>query len=810
MPNDKLVPTNSRYSDRAPLPAEQPRAPAPEYGHEPYHEPYYGDLEPDAEGLDWRRYLHSLVRYKWLIVVALVIGAGASYWVWQTTPVQYRAQGSLWIEGDGGRFRPIQEQGILESSAWIELLRSYLVLDSVVVEQRMHISAPREHGAHFASLKLMDGFESGDFELRIDANGTDYTLATSADEGGAVIERGQLGEVIGESLGYDWRPAAGSFAAGEVIPFSIRRPRDVSNGLAGRLRTTMDRDGNFLELYYTDTSAERSARIVNALMERHVAVSKDIQQRRLRERLIILEEQLGTTEAQLFAAEQAYEKFRVNTITLPTDGGGAVGGLPETTNPVFLNFFENRIRQEEIAETRRRLTAVLESFDESGDVRIEALEMIPETANSSELRRSIDELINARAQRRALTDRYSPEYAPVQDLGVQIESIESSIASVVRGIGNELQTTERSLSSRVARQSTELQAIPPVAIEERRLARSVQVTEELHNDLSSRVEAARIASASSIPEVRILDEAQTPSQPFSDDRLRLVMMIFAGCLGAAVVGAVLLDQTDAKFRYPSDISRAMGVDILGSIPRIHGGRSQRDILNAAQALESFRELRIHVDFAYGSAGPIMVAVTSPAAGEGKSLISSNLAVSFAEVGRRTLLIDGDTRRGDAHRLLGLSQSPGLIDHLRGTASEDIIQGSEHDNLDFIGSGARGASTPELLASPRMVQFMGTLKQRYDVIIVDCPPLAAGGDSLILGTLTGNIAVVIRTGSTEKYLTHAKLAPISRLPIRVLGAVLNDVDPSDSHHYYSSYLPGYEAGATEGDEESAALLSDGRA
>lgn len=809
MPDDKLAPTNPPYGDRVPLPVEQHGAPAPTYGQKPY----YPDLEPEMEGLDWRRYLHSLVRYKWLIVGALLIGAGASYWVWQTTPVEYQAEGALWIEGDGGRFAPIQGEGILESSAWIELLRSYSVLDSVVVEQRMHISAPGEHRAQFASLKLTDRFQDGDFELRIDANGTDYTLTTPEDQGGAVLERGRLGEAIGESLGYDWWPAAGSFAAGDVVPFSVRRPRDASRGLASRLRTLMDRDGNFLEIYYTDTSAERAARIVNALMARHVAVSEDIKHLRLRERLVILEEQLRNAETELLAAEQAYQEFRVNTITLPSDGRGAVvRGLQATTNPVFDSFFQNRIRQEEIAETRARLRAALESFEESGEVRIDALEMIPETANSSELRRSIDELIDARAQLRALSDRYSPDYPPIQDLEVQIESIESSIAGVVRGIVGELETTERSLSTRLARQSAELQSIPPVAIEDGRLARSVQVTDELYNDLRSRVETARIAAVTSLPEVRILDEAQVPSQPLADNRLRLAIMIMAGSLGAAVVGAVLLDQTDAKFRYASDVSREMGLDILGSIPRLQGGKSKQGIINAAHALEAFRELRIHTGFAHGSAGPIMLAVTSPAAGEGKSLISSNLAVSFAEVGRRTLLIDGDTRRGDAHKLLGLSQSPGLIDYLS-SASEDIIQTSEHDNLDFIGCGARGASTPELLASSRMAHFMGTLKQRYDVVIVDCPPLTAGGDTLILGTLTGSLTIVIRTGSTEKHLTQAKLAPISRLPIRILGVVLNDVDPEDgynNYYYYSSYLPGYEALPAEGDEGKAPLLSDGRA
>jgi capsular exopolysaccharide synthesis family protein len=285
-------------------------------------------------------------------------------------------------------------------------------------------------------------------------------------------------------------------------------------------------------------------------------------------------------------------------------------------------------------------------------------------------------------------------------------------------------------------------------------------------------------------------------------------MILFGCVGAAIGGAILLDRMDARFRYAADVSRDIGLDILGSIPRIQSGGGRRGVMNAAQALEAFRELRIHVGFAYGSAGPITLAITSRSEGEGKSLISSNLAVAFSEVGRRTLLIDGDTRRGDAHRLLGRERSPGLIDYLRERTGDDIIQPTDHPNLDFIGSGSRGVSTPELLASPRMAYFVGTLKRTYDVIIVDCPPLASGGDPLILGSLTGNLAVVIRTGSTERALAQAKLDQLSRLPIRILGAVLNDVSERDSHHsYYASYLPSYEPVPEEGDDEATPLIGE---
>src|SRR5690606_11351471 len=266
---------------------------------------------------------------------------------------------------------------------------------------------------------------------------------------------------------------------------------------------------------------------------------------------------------------------------------------------------------------------------------------------------------------------------------------------------------------------------------------------------------------------------------------------------------------DARFRYAADVGKEFGLDILGSIPRIQSGRRQAGALNTAQALEAFRELRIHVGFAYGSAGPLTLAITSASAGEGKSLISSNLAVAFAEVGRRTLLIDGDTRRGDAHRLLRRERMPGLVDYLRDRSGHDIIQSTDIANLDFIGSGSRGSSTPELLASTRLAHFIGTLKRSYAVIIIDCPPLAAGGDAVILSSLVGNMAVVLRTGTTDKQLAHAKLDQVQRLPIRLLGAILNDVDPTKGYdaYYYTTYLPDY-APLPEGEDEVGVRLLSG--
>jgi len=811
MSDEKLIPPpRAQGGARTPVAAEPP-APAPAaWGGDAYP----ASFEAEGGSVDFRRYLLALLRYKWLLIAAALLGVAGAAAAWRWIPVGYTAEGNLWLEVEPDSrnnladVTPIRTSGLLESGAWIELLRSFAVLDSVVVAERLYVRAPFEYSDAFASFGLAERFATGEFELTVADNGRDYVLTSAA---GVVAGQGTLGEPIGQELGFVWSPPVASFPPGESVRFTVLAPRDAAQALGDQLVTNMDRDGNFIRLSLSGPNPARVASTLNRVMDRHVALAAEVKRAKLDETLEILEGQLRYTESELSSAEQELEEWRVSTISLPSDRTPIVAGLQVTRDPVFENFFDMRIRIEEIRRDRTRLQVALERSAAEGAVRIETLEVVEAAANSSELRRILDELVEGRSQLRALESRYEPDYAPLRQLSAQIEAIENeAIPRVVNGILVELAAQEQDLQERIDAASSDLQAIPPRTIEEGRLERRAEIAENLYNELRSRVETARLAAASSIPDVRILDRAQVPRRPSNDRRLLFAAAIFLGFIGTAVGGVVVLDRTDARFRYAADVSRDIGLDILGSIPRIESGRGRTGVLNAAQALEAFRELRIHVGFAYGTAGPITLAISSPAAGEGKSLITSNLAVAFSEVGQRTLLIDGDTRRGDAHKLLNREQSPGLVDYLRERSGQEIVQKTDHKNLDFIACGSRGTATPELLASSRMAYFLGTLKRSYDVIIVDTPPLAAGGDALILSTLTGNLAVVIRTGATEKQLAFAKLEQLSRLPIRLLGAILNDVDPSDGYHYYySAYLPGYEPVPEEGEVADAPLISDAR-
>ena len=202
-------------------------------------------------------------------------------------------------------------------------------------------------------------------------------------------------------------------------------------------------------------------------------------------------------------------------------------------------------------------------------------------------------------------------------------------------------------------------------------------------------------------------------------------------------------------------------------------------------------------------GPLLVTVTSPGPGDGKSFLSANLALTFADAGHRTLLVDGDVRRGVLHRRFKANRQPGLVDFLLGKAGlDEIVQGTEYPRLAFIGCGTRTQRAPEVLGSPAMTQFIADLRNQYDVILVDSPPLTAGVDPFVLGTVTGALLLVLRTGHSHRDITGAKLEVLDRLPIRLLGAVLNDVPRGAAYGYYayySYYLPGYEA-VDEGDRQ----------
>jgi len=758
-------------------------------------------IPEEDRGPDWRRIMSALFRFKWVVALMVTVGLGAAVAATRVLRPIYRAQANVWVdvpdrrgEGASDARGPIRQSALLDADAWVELLRSYVVLDQVVKDLGLYVDVKRPSDrASLDGFRVNDTFTPGDYRLTVGADGRPYTLASAA---GVELEKGTVGDSVGRRLGFRWLPAPGTLAPGRTVEFSVVPPRDAALRLGEQLDVRMDLNSNFLALELRGTNPVRISGILNAVAQRYVEVAAQLKREKLTELTKILEDQLATAQRNLDSSETALQQFRTRTITLPSDPPTtARGTAAETPDPVRTSFFTMAVERDQLRRDRDALERLL-AQGVSGDSGLptDALSAIYSVQHSPELSNALKELSDRQATLRTYRYHYNEAYPPLQHLVGEIRALQGqTLPTLARALVAQLATREAELGRQVDASSQDLRQIPGRAMEEVRLSRNAQLKEQTYTTLQQRFDQARLAAEATVPDVRILDPAVVPQRPFKNTAPRLLLMGLLAGLGLGVLGAITLDRVDPKVRYPEQVSRDLGLPIIGAVPHLRAKEP-------AEVVEALRGLRLALLNEHGP-GPVLVTVTSPGPGDGKSFVSGNLALTFADAGHRTLLVDGDIRRGLLHRRFKANRQPGLVDFLREEAGLDqIVQQTEYPRLTFIGCGTRTQRAPEVLGSVAMTQLVADLRGQYDVILIDSPPLTAGVDPFILGTVTGSMLVVLRTGHSHRDIIGAKLEVLDRMPIRLLGAVLNDVPRGAAYGYYayySYYLPGYEA-VEEGD------------
>jgi capsular exopolysaccharide synthesis family protein len=616
-----------------------------------------------------------------------------------------------------------------------------------------------------------------------------------------------VGGAVGVSLGFKWTPPATSLTAGKTIAFSILSPREAALALLDKLKVRVDGSGTFLHAELTGNDPASVAATLNSIIRHFVEVGSRFKSEGLADRTRILGDQLKSAQRDLASAETALEQFRVHSIMRPNARAitpKKPGSGEDQQDPEANSYFAMQASMDAALRERQTIRRVLSEASADSGLVVGELERLPSVAASSELSGALKELTTKRTDLRALELKYTDSHPLVVKTRSDIATLEHSvIPQMANRVVAGLSTREAELTNTMTSTAKELRETPALAITEARLLRNVTLAEGLYSQLQPRFAEAELAEGSTVPDVRPLDPAEAPQ--FADKIIttRLILVAFLGGLGLACAGAILLDRIDPKFRYPDQISRELGLAILGAVPHVTSkGKTGTQVQENAAFQEAIRDIRMNVEYSYGaSAGPLIFTVSSPGAADGKSFLSSNLARSFAESGRRTLLVDADLRRGELHRRCGVSRRPGLTDCLRGDVPVDrIIQQTKFAQFDVIASGTRKHDAPELLGSPATAQIFGEFRSRYDVIICDSPPLSAGIDPFVLAALSGSLLLVVRTGVSVREVIESKLEVLGRMPVRVLGAILNDVPRNSVYGYYANYVPGYDTS----DETGTAL------
>lgn len=763
--------------------------------------------EDDGGGSDGRaklrRYWAAVKRFKWLVIILAALGTAVGITATRFIDPVYEARGAVWIAdvmsgtGGGAAYRPPE---LLPNGAWVQLMKSFKVVDQVVADQQLFLK-PKSWQDSLALKGLAPAARTvaGTYTLAVDSARGTYTLS-EAERG--VVERGTLGDSVGRKVGFAWVPTLASLQGDHDVRFVALQPRAVSVDLIKRLDVAMQENSNFLTLTLSGPNKWQTADLLNVWMQQFVRTAAELRSQNMASQAKILEAQRGAAEASMHDAENALKGFRSEAITKPSEAGAlaagvapaplsALGGSEAPQAAATNTFFQEQTAYAQVQQDRRTVED-LAAKARQGNFNLDELAAIPTIQSAPALTAALKELLDKEQQLRTLRQQYTDDYGAVKELAATVQTLRTqTIPNLLQTQVALLRQRESRLATMIRADSAQLEGIPARTIEEGRLRRNLATAENLYTNVENRYETARLGAESTVPDVSILD----PALPAANAQRNLTFMLIAGGLfGAAALGvviALLLDMLDHRFRYPEQIADELGLEVLGAVPTIpKPGDANKDPEAVLQSVEAFRALRMNLHHEF-DAPPVMVTISSPGVGDGKSMIASNLALSFAEAGYRTLLIDGDIRRGKLHSIFGVERRPGLLDYLAGDvdANRIMYELPSHGSLTLIPSGTRRQRGPELLTSARLPALLNMLRSRFDVILVDSAPLAAGVDAYALSVATRSMILVMRTGHTDRRVAKAKLKLLERLPVRILGAVVNAVSPSDSYSEYS-YLYGY--------------------
>jgi capsular exopolysaccharide synthesis family protein len=729
----------------------------------------------------------TALRLKWVVLALVVLGAAGGFFGMRLVDPVFTATATILVSKDGqeqGR-GPIRDAGVLETQGWVDVLRSSRVVDSVVLRTGDHIRAgSREDRALLQGATTAPDYVAGAYVIKVDATGAAYTLLADVD--GAVLETGTLPDSVGRKVGLRW--TLDRQPGERDIEIYLARVRDAAEELRENLRTFAHERAQFVTVELDGANPDQLATTLNVWMTEFVTVAGELKRRRASEYLSILEQQVQLAQDRLRTAEGALETLRASALTSSTGGGSMAGGLEATRDPLMREFLSNRISLEEVRRDRDNLTQMLR--DPNG-LSVEGLQALPNVlSTNAALRTALTDLSTLESRLRSQRQFYGEEHSSVRELVASIDVMKrQTLPQLVRSALDQLSFREQTLSRTVGSFSAELQRVPERSIEEARRRREVSVAEALYTSVLSRYNEVRLGSAALGADVQIFDNARASRFPSQNPRRRVLAGGAVAGLFLAALLVFLVDLTDHRVRYAQQVTGDLRLDILGYVPHIDQ-RGRTDPLAAAQAVEAFRSLRLRLQNEVPRGSAFSVVLTSPGIGDGKSLVTQNLAMSCAQAGLRTLLIDGDIRRGRQHATFGVPQAPGLVDVLERDADpQEAIVPTEVPNLLLLPAGSRHKRVPELLDREKLQHLLDRVRGHFDAIVVDAAPLGAGIDAFALGVACGTMALVLRMDHSDARMAQNKLDVLDRLPVRVIGAILNDIS-SSSNSMYTPYYDEY--------------------
>lgn len=568
---------------------------------------------------------------------------------------------------------------------------------------------------------------------------------------------------------------------------TVAQARIIDRFLAG-LSITPVRNSQLVDVGFESFDPELAATAVNALGKAYIEQNLEHRFVAGREATEFLDRRMAEQRQALEQSELALQKYREQTDSVSLeDRQNIVVQRLEDLNAAVTRARTDRIQKQAVYEQVRAVQ----------DDRA-ALDTVPAVLANDFIQRLKGELADMQRQYAQMSEKLAEKHPDMTKLQTAIRAadikLQAEIAKVVQGLHNDYQAAvsqEQAMAAALNRQESEALRLNRQSIQYGALQRDATSNQQIFEGLLQRSKETGIASELRATSIRIVDEAEVPRRP---SRPRKATNLMLGLFGGLLLGvgvAFFFEYVDDRIKAPHEIKAHLGLPFLGMVPAIDIGSLTAPPLVSNSAprhfSEAFRTIRTNVLFASASAGSKSIVVTSTAPGEGKSLVSANLAMSLAMAGQRVVLIDADMRRPRVHTMLEVAQEPGLSNVLvGGCAVSEALRAAEASNLWVMAAGKHPPNPAELLGSVRFKDLLASLSRHFDWIILDSPPALVVTDASIISHVTTGALFVVGTEMTGRGAAKAALDQLDSAKAKYIGAILNKVDLKRNPYYYSQY------------------------
>jgi succinoglycan biosynthesis transport protein ExoP len=389
---------------------------------------------------------------------------------------------------------------------------------------------------------------------------------------------------------------------------------------------------------------------------------------------------------------------------------------------------------------------------------------------------------------------FKPDYPEMKQLHGQIAELDKQISGELRNIRASVKaeydaamSQENLLTGKLASLRTQSLDVDNRSIQYNILKREVDTNRQLYDAMLQRYKEIGIAGGVSTNNVAIVDRALPPQSRYKPNLpLNLAIGLLLGAM-LGVLTAFVLEFMDQTLKTPQDIEQRLRLSVLGIIPKLKKqevpAQALRDLRSAFS--EAYRSVRTALQFSTDSGVPKVLLVTSAGPSEGKSTTAWSLARNFAQLGKRTLLIDGDLRNPSLHRVAEVHGEIGLSNLLAGAANiNEAIQDTDDPRLKIILAGPLPPNPAELLAGSKLISLLTVAGESFDQVVIDGPPVLGLADAPILANASAGTLLVVEAGHTRIQAAQVAVKRLLAARARIIGAVLSKY--SNQHAYGDGY------------------------